>query len=148
LFEAPDTFRPQRFLESPAGTKVGLESKMHPLLNDLVFDAGRRICPAMHLARNSLLLNTARILWEFDLRKSKGADGVEIEVDTTESKDNATSSPNPFECDIHPRSRRHAQIIREALIESTLGCAPFEQELDEEDMAFLRTARSEISQGS
>lgn len=55
LFEEPDIFRPQRFIESPTGIKKGLESKAHPLLNDIVFGAGRRVCPAMHLARNSLV---------------------------------------------------------------------------------------------
>ncbi|KIO23878.1 hypothetical protein M407DRAFT_15500 [Tulasnella calospora MUT 4182] len=115
LFDQPEIFRPQRFLESPTGIKEGLEAKAYPLLNDIVFGAGRRVCPAMHLARNSL---------------------------------NGSCSPNPFECDIRPRSRRHAQIVRETFIESTPGCAPFEQELDDEDMAFLRAARDEASQNS
>ncbi|KAG8916971.1 hypothetical protein FRC01_002750, partial [Tulasnella sp. 417] len=118
LFETPDAFNPRRFLDSPTGTKVDLESKMQPLLNDLVFGADKR------------------------------ADGEEIEVDTTDCKDNATSSPNPFECEIRPRSPKHAQIIREAFIESALGCAPFEHELDDDDRAYLRAAKNEASQNS
>ncbi|KIO16333.1 hypothetical protein M407DRAFT_86131, partial [Tulasnella calospora MUT 4182] len=55
LFDQPEIFRPQRFLESPTGIKEGLEAKAYPLLNDIVFGAGRRVCPAMHLARNSLV---------------------------------------------------------------------------------------------
>lgn len=102
------------------------------------------------------------------MTKAKMGDGTEIEVDTTDCKDvrgqtclwllrtlttwnvpqNASSSPNPFECDIRPRSRKHAQIIREMFTESTHSCAPFEQELDTEDLEFLKAARDGASQNS
>lgn len=148
LFENPDTFQPERFLKSSTGTKPGLESKTLPLLKDMIFGTGRRVCPGMHLARNSLLLNTTCLLWAYNFTKAKRADGTEIEVDTTDCKDNASSSPNPFECDIRPRSQRHAQVIREKFTESVHVCAPFEQELDEEDVAFLQAARANAAQNS
>lgn len=69
MFPSPDTFRPERFLETD-----------DPRLKsfDLCFGFGRRICPGMHLALNSLFINISRILWAFDITPVKGPDGKPI----------------------------------------------------------------------
>ncbi|KAF8888761.1 cytochrome P450 [Infundibulicybe gibba] len=57
-FPSPEEFLPERFIESTL-------PRMQPF--DLPFGFGRRICPGMHLALNSLFINVARILWAFDV---------------------------------------------------------------------------------
>lgn len=74
LFPSPDDFQPERFLPE---TKT-----IHPRINlkefDLPFGFGRRICPGMHLALNSLFINVSRLLWAFDIKPVKDKDGKDI----------------------------------------------------------------------
>ena len=59
-----ECFRPERFLGAQ-------EAWMRDF--SLPFGFGRRICPGMHLARNSLFIVVARLLWAFDIRPAAGA---------------------------------------------------------------------------
>lgn len=76
------------------------------------YGAGRRACPGVHVAERSLFINVARVLWGFNLRKKIGKDGKEVEV-TERMLPGFFSVPEPFECDITPRSERHAAIMKE-----------------------------------
>lgn len=69
MFPSPDVFRPERFLET---TDHRLQTF------ELPFGFGRRICPGMHLALNSLFINVARILWAFDVLPTLNEAGQEI----------------------------------------------------------------------
>ncbi|KAJ2928070.1 hypothetical protein H1R20_g9024, partial [Candolleomyces eurysporus] len=55
MFPEPNKFRPERYLENPS------------LPHNFVFGFGRRICPGMHVAHNSLFILISRILWAFDV---------------------------------------------------------------------------------
>lgn len=76
------------------------------------YGAGRRACPGVHVAERSLFINVSRVLWGFNLGKKKGKDGNEIPV-TAQMEPGFFSVPKPFECDIRPRSEKHARIMRE-----------------------------------
>ncbi|KAG6907496.1 hypothetical protein DXG01_008691 [Tephrocybe rancida] len=69
MFPSPEDFRPERFL----GTQ---DPRLQTF--DIPFGFGRRICPGMHLARNSLFINISRILWAFDILPALSADGQPI----------------------------------------------------------------------
>ncbi|KAG6810836.1 hypothetical protein H0H92_010131 [Tricholoma furcatifolium] len=58
LFPSPNDFQPDRFLETSDPRLQTFE---------VPFGFGRRICPGMHLAMNSLLINVSRILWAFEI---------------------------------------------------------------------------------
>lgn len=77
------------------------------------YGAGRRACPGVHVAERSLYINISRVLWGFNISKKKGLDGKLIEP-TQAMVRGFMSVPEPFECDITPRSERHARIIRDA----------------------------------
>ncbi|VDC06014.1 unnamed protein product [Peniophora sp. CBMAI 1063] len=68
LFPDPDVFRPERFL--PAG-----DLPLDPRLRDftLPFGFGRRLCPGMHVASQSLFIVISRLLWAFDVLPFPGA---------------------------------------------------------------------------
>ncbi|KAJ2919890.1 hypothetical protein MD484_g619, partial [Candolleomyces efflorescens] len=55
MFPEPNTFRPERYIENPS------------LPHSFVFGFGRRICPGMHFAHNSLFILISRLLWAFDV---------------------------------------------------------------------------------
>ncbi|KAJ8521498.1 hypothetical protein ONZ45_g1791 [Pleurotus djamor] len=102
MFPDPDTFRPERFLETS-----------NPRLKDfdLPFGFGRRICPGMHLARNSIFMNMARILWGFDILPELDGDGREIVPDRWDFSDGFNSRPVSFKCRLQPRSSKVVKCI-------------------------------------
>ena len=55
-YDEPDSFVPERFLESKFGSRKSEESELHDRRRATYsFGAGRRICPGQHLAENSLV---------------------------------------------------------------------------------------------
>lgn len=69
MFPEPEDFRPERFLETS-----------DPRLKDfdLPFGFGRRSCPGIHLALNSLFINISRILWAFDIKPVLDENGKNV----------------------------------------------------------------------
>jgi len=67
------------------------------------FGFGRRVCPGQHIANQSVLINTANLLWAFDISKERDAEGKEVEIDTLAFTNTANSHPLPFRCSFKPR---------------------------------------------
>lgn len=65
----------------------------------------------MHVAERSLFINIARVLWGFNLNKKIGKDGKVVEV-TSKMAPGFFSVPEQFECDIRPRSGKHAELMK------------------------------------
>ncbi|KAK4225232.1 Fumitremorgin C synthase [Podospora fimiseda] len=59
------------------------------------FGYGRRICPGRHVARNSLWIAVARLLWAFDIKPEVDEDGRAVEVDA-KGTDGLVTKPLPF----------------------------------------------------
>jgi len=53
-FDHPHEFRPERFLNNPLGVKDGIEDDPARRLN-MVFGGGRRVCPGIFMAKNTLV---------------------------------------------------------------------------------------------
>ena len=102
LFPDPESFCPERFLNTD-----------NPRLKDfdLPFGFGRRICPGMHLALNSVYINIARLLWAFDISPSKDADGKDSFPAVWDYTDGYISRPVSFKCEIHARSVKIKECI-------------------------------------
>ncbi|CAL1703919.1 unnamed protein product [Somion occarium] len=110
-FENPNEFLPDRYMRSEYGTKPGVDTT--GLRNDYGFGAGRRICPGMHLANNSIILNVMNFLWAFNFNVPKDSvTGEPIAIDLDNNTLDLTLGPNPYECDIKPRSEAKANMIR------------------------------------
>ncbi|KIJ63674.1 hypothetical protein HYDPIDRAFT_175981 [Hydnomerulius pinastri MD-312] len=103
MFPDPDTFRPERFLET---TDPRLQTF------DLPFGWGRRICPGMHLSLNSLFINVSRILWAFDITPAVDANGNKIIPDSWNYTNGFNSRPVSFDCTITPRSTKVVECLQ------------------------------------
>jgi cytochrome P450 len=109
-FPDPDRFMPERFLE-------GNEYK-RPFPNDkgyMTFGWGRRVCSGQALAEQGTWVSVARLLWAFDIRKKRDPKtGKEIDLDIFAFTNGLNIRPQPFECDIIPRTEEIKEtIIRE-----------------------------------
>ncbi|KAF2438142.1 cytochrome P450 [Karstenula rhodostoma CBS 690.94] len=72
---------------------------------------GRRICTGRHIAKNTITIAVARLLWAFDI---KPANGDRIEVDDSMFTEGFVSHPKPFEAVFQPRSEAHREVIETA----------------------------------
>ncbi|GIZ39957.1 hypothetical protein CKM354_000331600 [Cercospora kikuchii] len=110
-FDEPREFRPER--QDPNTTIFESQNVAKPSdRGQWGFGSGRRICPGMHVAHNTLLLSISRILWAFDIQKAKDANGKEIEIDRDAFVGGLAAAPAPFQCTIRPRSEARAKLVR------------------------------------
>ena len=91
------TFNPDRWIENP-------DLPLSP------FGFGRRVCTGQHIAKNSLFLNIARILWAFDVGHAF-IDGVRQEVDELAMTQGFNSRPVPFKASFKVRSDSKKKLI-------------------------------------
>jgi len=108
-FPDPDRFYPERYLEDN-------ETHKRPFPGDkghMTFGWGRRVCSGQALAEQGTWISVARLLWAFDISKARDSQsGKEIEVDIFAYTNGLNMRPQPFPCEIKPRSER----IREAVV--------------------------------
>jgi len=136
----PSKFDPERFLD--AELKEDPNDRERARGTNLAYGTGRRICPGLHLANNSLRINVVNLLWGFDFAPALDpVSGKEIEPDVWDYAKGILTCPNPFKCRITPRSARHAELIEREAREAVSVFEPFEHELCEEDREFVREQR-------
>lgn len=114
-YKDPYSFNPDRYLDHPlkAGAYV---AHPDPYARDhFDFGAGRRICPGMHLAENSLFITLAKVLWAFRISPPLAADGVPIVMDTSDDAydPGANTLPKPFKALFITRDPQKEQITRD-----------------------------------
>ncbi|CAN9416638.1 unnamed protein product [Alternaria alternata] len=92
-FDSPEVFRPERWIEKSQPSNFGY---------------GRRVCPGRFIARNSLAIAMARLLWAFNIRSK---DGVRINVSEEMFTTGFVSGPKPFVAVFEPRSKERRSLI-------------------------------------
>ncbi|TFK32108.1 cytochrome P450 [Crucibulum laeve] len=104
MFPDPESFLPERFIDSP-----------NPRLRDfdLPFGFGRRICPGMHLALNSIFINVSRLIWAFDILPALDKNGKEVIPDSHNFTNGFNSRPVSFDCRLLPRNGKTTACIEE-----------------------------------
>lgn len=111
----PWAFKPERYLNHPL--KAGAYcAHPDPYERDhFDFGAGRRICPGMHLAENSLFITLAKLLWAFNIEPPIGADGQIQLMDTSDEayESGANTLPRPFKVRFIPRDAQREQVTRD-----------------------------------
>lgn len=109
-----ESFFPDRYLGhlEKAGAAA---AQPNPLLRDhFSFGAGRRICPGLHLAENSLFITVAMIIWAFEIRPPLGQDGKEVEVDVSDDayEPGVNTLPLPYSMRFLPVSAAKARLVK------------------------------------
>ncbi|KAK3312719.1 cytochrome P450 [Apodospora peruviana] len=112
LYPEPDVFKPSRYLGKDLSAAEYMNSSDPYERDHFAYGAGRRSCPGVHVAEKSLFIVISRILWGFDIRKKLGPDGVVPIEPTQRMMPGFLSVPEPFECQITPRSAEHERVIR------------------------------------
>ncbi|KAJ7182865.1 cytochrome P450 [Mycena crocata] len=139
LYDDPEDFIPERFLRTEHGTKPGVDGS--DLRLNLVFGVGRRICPGIHLAQNTININAMNLVWAFDFNKDTDAGGNLIELDIFDYQKGILTGPCPFKCKITPRSAEKASIIENEFLEAADTFSKFELGLSPEDKEFVAQTR-------
>jgi cytochrome P450 len=107
-FPDPDRFYPDRYLEG--------NDHRRPFPGDrgyMTFGWGRRVCSGQALAEQGTWITIARLLWGFDIGKARDPQtGKEIDVDIFAFTNGLNMRPQPFNCEIVPRSEETRQAIR------------------------------------
>ncbi|KAJ7151718.1 cytochrome P450 [Mycena filopes] len=101
----PDVFNPNRFLASDA--------PVDPFT--YVFGLGRRACPGVYLAENSIFAMVSGILASFDISPVPGKPLL------AEFTPKHVSAPERFECSITPRSSARVELIEQRATELSIG---------------------------
>ncbi|CDO68382.1 hypothetical protein BN946_scf184815.g29 [Trametes cinnabarina] len=102
LFPEPDVFRPERFLDTK-----------HPKLQNFTihFGFGRRICPGLHIANQSIFIVISRFLWAFDILPATGPDGKPVLPSTDDFTSGLITRPSPFPCTFKVRNKEVEELI-------------------------------------
>ncbi|KZW02337.1 cytochrome P450 [Exidia glandulosa HHB12029] len=95
VYVHPDDFNPDRFSSTT-------DSPMPPDPLEWVFGFGKRVCPGLHFAQTSLMLNMASVLGTLNLTRPTDAGGRPTQPDISFTT-GITSHPKPFLCTITPR---------------------------------------------
>jgi cytochrome P450 len=93
LFDAPEEFRPERWLGKTQSGNFGY---------------GRRICPGRFVARNSLAIAIARLLWGFEI---KSRDGGVVSVEEGMFTEGFVSQPRELGVRFEVRGEERRRLI-------------------------------------
>ncbi|KAA1072847.1 hypothetical protein PGTUg99_019654 [Puccinia graminis f. sp. tritici] len=72
-------------------------------MRHFAYGFGRRRCAGITIADRSMFINTANLLWSFDIKEKVDNNGNVIELDRMAFEDATNSRPKPFEVDFVPR---------------------------------------------
>ncbi|KAG8683621.1 hypothetical protein FRC08_014176 [Ceratobasidium sp. 394] len=99
VYHEPERFTPERYLVA----------NPPPEPENYAFGFGRRICPGIHIAQQSMWISVSNTLANFTITKAKDEDGSEITPEERYSN-GIFSHPLPFECSILPREDREGWL--------------------------------------
>ncbi|KAH7014523.1 cytochrome P450 [Microdochium trichocladiopsis] len=121
-YESPEKFDPERFLRHPFGMRPG--AAHDPTTMDASagsatasaratysFGFGRRVCPGMLLAKQSLMLGLAKILWAFDVLPAQAGEELDLNVETGFVQGLITFHPKHLDVSLKLRPGRSKQDI-------------------------------------
>ncbi|KAJ7595473.1 cytochrome P450, partial [Mycena floridula] len=142
-FEIPEIFNPDRFLLTEHGTKLGFD--VSDFRSNLAFGSGRRICPGIQMANNSLMLTTMKLLWAFDFNPATDpSTKVPIPANILNYEKGLTCGPLSFQCAITPRRETTADLIQREFCDAIPTFSRFEDGLSVSDKKWLEKTRTTL----
>ncbi|KAH9917066.1 cytochrome P450 [Fomitopsis serialis] len=113
MYPEPDVFKPERFLTIDADEDFKLKDP-----KKMMFGFGRsRICPGRYFADDNVWLAAACIIATLDIGKARNDHGQEI-TPAPRFISGTIMHPEPFVCDIRPRSEKSRQVILDSSTEN------------------------------
>ncbi|OCH91269.1 cytochrome P450, partial [Obba rivulosa] len=113
-FPNPSAFLPERYLLADGRLKT-LDKAEDPVV--IGFGFGRRICPGMYLAINSVFISVATMLYTLRVSKAKNEMGVEITPEPDYR--GFIAHPAPFNVSIVPRSLEAEALVHKSMQEDS-----------------------------
>ncbi|OHE99043.1 hypothetical protein CORC01_05733 [Colletotrichum orchidophilum] len=109
----PEEFNPSRYLAYPEKAGFYAAQGDAQARDHFDFGGGRRICPGMHLAENSLFITLAKILWAFNIEPALDPNGKELPIDLSDEayEPGINTLPKPFKTRFTPRNGRRAEVL-------------------------------------
>ncbi|KAK7040214.1 hypothetical protein VNI00_010020 [Paramarasmius palmivorus] len=139
-FKDPESFWPERYLLTEHGTKPGVDDSCFRA--DIIFGFGRRICPGIHLGKNSLALAAMNLIWAFEFKPLLDPEtGNDAPIDLFAYEEGVIFSPKSFQCRINPRSKSAVDIIEHQYREATETLVKYERDIAPEDKEWLQESR-------
>ncbi|KAG8694200.1 hypothetical protein FRC09_009997 [Ceratobasidium sp. 395] len=92
IYPEPDRFKPERYLVA----------NPPPEPEEYAFGFGRRACPGIHIAQQSMWISISNTLANFMITKAKDENGIDI-TPAERYSNGIISHPMPFKCLITPR---------------------------------------------
>ena len=108
----PEEFDPARYLNDPLSSAEAMTASNPDDRDHFTYGAGRRSCPGVHIAQNSLFINMARVLWAFNIKKAIDSNGDIIEP-SPKTEQGFLAVPERFPCHFEIRSSKRAKIVEE-----------------------------------
>ncbi|KAH7106330.1 cytochrome P450 [Auriculariales sp. MPI-PUGE-AT-0066] len=142
VFENAESFLPERFLKNVHGVRDGVNTR--DFRPHLEFGYGRRVCPGIHIANNSISLNVMKLLWAFSFTPYVNADTGEAEApDIWNYTKGLHTCPKPFNCKIMPRYPEITSIVNRDFFAAAPVFQRYEQKLAPEDHDHVTKLRAD-----
>jgi hypothetical protein len=113
-FPNPEVFDPDHYLSV---TKLAPElaaGSDYDARDHYGYGSGRRLCPGIHLAERNLFLGISKLLWSFDIKPGKDANGNVLEPDVDNIRaysEGFLVCAKRFGCEIKVRSEKRRETI-------------------------------------
>ncbi|KAJ7143019.1 cytochrome P450 [Mycena epipterygia] len=157
LYDDPEDFIPDRYLLTESGTKPGVH--VNDLKPNWIFGVGRRICPGIYLAQDTIVLcpsylsvpylttiaqniNVMNLLWAFNFNLALDENGKTVKPDIFAYEQGIGTAPRPFKCRITARTTGKADIIQREFLEAADTFSKFEVGLSPDDKEFVAKSRT------
>ena len=108
----PRQFNPDRYKDDELGLYDSASNPDGTKRDMFTFGAGRRVCPGMHVAERSLFLGMSRLLWAFNISPKLDNAGKPLLPDQDKLTQGFVCMPEPYECNVTPRSEHRAKLVR------------------------------------
>lgn len=109
----PEAFSPERYLGHPHSSATYAAMADVGQRDHYNFGAGRRLCPGIYLAENSVAVALAKLLWAFDIAPASAASGGQ-DIDSSDVTfcAGANTVPKPFSVRFFIQDGRRADAAR------------------------------------
>ncbi|GKU05535.1 cytochrome p450 [Fusarium langsethiae] len=110
----PDSFIPDRWIAKDQSISEKDGAAANTKLKDLPqtgFGFGRRICTGRNIARNSLFIIMARLLWAYDVEGAVTEKGEDLSLDDLECTEGFVTAPQHYNLKFKLRDAKAGQLI-------------------------------------